>query len=251
MASPADCGRWGPGRGRQLVTAQLDKLPDLLLSVAAEAEAGPPTSLTPQAGPEAAISGEPTELVAKVEDALENPVSGVELIWRASSGTLEVASPQTGASGVARAMWLPEAAGSADITVAAAGLPLDVRWQVAVDPGDPVALLPLAGQKQVGRPLARAKRRPSLRVVDGHGNAVPKIAIDFRVAEGGGAIGESTVLTDSEGIATAEEWTFGPAGRQVLEATAAGIAAPLQFIANTGAEKATPAATAQKPASKP
>jgi hypothetical protein len=79
--------------------------------------------------------------------------------------------------------------------------------------------------------------RPSVRVTDAGGLAVPGVTVTFQVTGGGGSLTGSTQTTNSNGIATVGSWTLGgSAGQNTMTATATGLnGSPVTFTATGGA----------------
>ncbi|MGH7603463.1 MAG: Ig-like domain-containing protein [Gemmatimonadaceae bacterium] len=86
--------------------------------------------------------------------------------------------------------------------------------------GTPVKLRAYTTTVISGTVNTRVDPPPSVIVTDGLGNPVPGIRLKFAVGSGGGTVAPQIVLTDSNGIARADEWILGryasttPAGQQ-------------------------------------
>lgn len=94
----------------------------------------------------------------------------------------------------------------------------------------PASIEITAGHQQSadgGAPLAIS---PAVRVRDGDGNPVSGASVTFQVEAGGGSIAGSPATTNSQGVATAGQWTLGPAGVQRLSARV-GSVTPVIFEA--------------------
>jgi len=78
--------------------------------------------------------------------------------------------------------------------------------------------------------------RPSVRVTDAGGIAVPGVTVTFQVTGGGGSLTGGTQTTNSNGVATVGSWTLGGSvGQNTMTATAAGLnGSPVTFTATGG-----------------
>jgi len=111
--------------------------------------------------------------------------------------------------------------GTATITATVGGV---VGTAVAVVTGQPATVATQAGAGQMAAVNTTVSVPPAVRVTDAGGNPVPRAAVTFAVASGGGSVSPSgPVLTDFDGVAAASSWTLGPsAGANTLTAAAAG-----------------------------
>jgi hypothetical protein len=103
------------------------------------------------------------------------------------------------------------------------------------DPTSPgsESLAKAAGDAQTGVVGSALLVAPSVQVIDGNGNTVYGVSVIFAVTSGGGSVAQTSVTTDSSGIATSGVWTLGPAGgANTLTAAAAGVGgSPVTFTA--------------------
>ncbi len=123
--------------------------------------------------------------------------------------------------------------GIAAITATVGGV---VGTAVAVVTGQPAAVAVSAGAGQSAAVNAAVAVPPAVLVTDAGGNPVPRAAVTFAVASGGGTVSPSgPVLTDFSGVAAATSWTLGPSpGTNTLTATVTGTGIsgnPLTFTA--------------------
>lgn len=94
------------------------------------------------------------------------------------------------------------------------------------NPGAPASLAVQAGDGQSAEPGAKVTARPAVIVRDASGRVVPNTAVTFTVDSGGGSLTATAATTGADGIATAGDWTLGPAeGRNVVTARAATLSA--------------------------
>lgn len=74
--------------------------------------------------------------------------------------------------------------------------------------------------------------RPSVVVRNAAGAALPGVAVEFRVVQGGGTVTGASQTTDAQGRATVGSWTLGSVpGVNVLEALVTGLSTPVRFEA--------------------
>ena len=105
----------------------------------------------------------------------------------------------------------------------------------------PASIVVLSLQSQTATVAVPVASVPSVRVLDGFGNNVSGVTVNFAVLTGGGSPIGATPITDASGIATIGSWTPGSAaGTQTIKAVVSGIALPATFSAN--AEAGAPAA---------
>jgi hypothetical protein len=82
-------------------------------------------------------------------------------------------------------------------------------------------LIAVTGDHQSAFPLTTLPERVGVRALDSLGRGVPRLPITFSVVAGAGSITGGARLTDTDGFATAGEWTIGPVvGDNILFATA-------------------------------
>lgn len=172
-----------------------------------------------------------------VEDQFGNAVGGVDVTFAVTDGNSSITggAQVTDAAGVATVdSWqLQQTAGTnnntlsatptglAAVNFTASGTP-DVPTQLSIEAGD--------GQSAVaGSAVAAA---PQVEVLDQFDNPTPGITVTFSVAGGGGSVTGATPSTDASGLASVGSWTLGAtAGANSLDATVAGIGAPVTFSA--------------------
>ncbi|HEU0013223.1 MAG TPA: Ig-like domain-containing protein [Longimicrobium sp.] len=162
-----------------------------------------------------------------VRDPYGNPVPGVAVQWTATAGGGTVAaqpSAQTGADGIARAVWTLGAGTAltqkAEASVAAAGT---VRFVARVA----TTMTRVSGDAQsvaVGTPVT-----VSVRLTDAAGQGVGGVPVTWQVTAGGGSVAPAS-SGGADGVASVQ-WTVGPTpGMQMLTATAGSLSA--LFTAN-------------------
>lgn len=117
---------------------------------------------------------------------------------------------------------------------------------VSVNPSGPppaaaTSIVVAGGNSQTAETGSGVANTPEVRVVDGFGIGVAGVRVQFTVIAGAGSVQNSTVTTNTNGVASAGTWTLGVAGPQTLRATANGIGS-VDFTATATA--AAPIATA-------
>jgi adhesin/invasin len=213
--------RWnlGPRAGPQRAWAQVG-LGRSVTRVAVEgsAAAGAPAALAPlRATALRGVAGEPLSTVPelRVTDRGGNPVPGVEVSLKPSSGSVPdrtVVSDSTGR--VAVAWTLGPQAGIQRLTASAAGIDrtVELTAQVRAGPAAKIALGDLPATALGGEPLPRPVQAA---VTDIHGNPVPDATITFTAKAG--KVTPSRARTDAAGHAAAR-WTLATsAGEQRIE----------------------------------
>lgn len=197
----------------------------------------PPTTATLAGVVGSKVATIPTVTVA---DQKGRGIANVWVHWHVASGGGRVTndSSQTNAGGVATSGdWtLGTQSGSQTLTATASSLPVTTFTAIAA-PG-PIQSLLQWSPLQTGTVNTVLPTPPSVRAVDGFGNAVAGVVITFTVTKGGGVLSGAQQTTNADGIATATAWQLGTiAGDQTLiaVATAAGVSAIVTARATGGA----------------
>ncbi len=222
----------GPRAGRQLMSAQIENLPDTTVSFAADALPGDVARMVSGTPIAKAIAGTPVELRAIALDERKNPAPNVAITWTAESGQIAPAAATTTVDGVAVATWTPDRAATSAVSVHVTGA-ADVRaaWTIDVRPGAAATVQVVSGDAQRVRPGSTVSPTPAVRVADAQGNGVAGASVSFRVAGGGGTLAAPTAITDDDGVAAAPAWTVGTSAEQILEASVAGVGTPARITA--------------------
>jgi hypothetical protein len=215
--------RWtlGPRSGTQQAYVQVGAsraVPRLTLR--APALPGPAASLAAvRSAPLRGSAGQPITpaVELRVGDRAGNPVPGIPVAVRPSSGAVSLRAPVTDSLGRIAVVWtLGPSAGVQRLSASAQGVERAVELTAQARPGRPdkVALEGLPVSAPAGRPLAQPV---AVVVADGYGNAVPGALVVF--ASRTGKLTPTRVRTDSAGRAVVR-WLLGPVtGDQQLEAT--------------------------------
>jgi len=214
--------RWtlGPRSGTQQASVQLGAsraVPKFVLR--ATALPGPAASLAAlRSAPLRGSVGQPlaSPVVLRVTDRGGNPVPGVPVGVRLSSGSVSQRAPVTDSTGRVAILWtLGSAAGAQRLSASAEGVERTLEITADARPGraDRATLEGLPTSAPAGRALAQPV---TLVVADAFGNAVPGAQVVFTTRSG--KLTPGRVRTDSAGRAAAH-WLLGSAaGDQQLEA---------------------------------
>jgi alpha-tubulin suppressor-like RCC1 family protein len=149
-------------------------------------------------------------LMLRVEDAAGAALAGVPVRFTVieGDGMVVPAEAVTDQSGTASARWAPSSAGRHRVEAALDG-GRAVSFTATVVAAGPSRLAALS-------PTRLPTPEPavlSVRAEDARGNAVAGAAVRFAVVSGDGAVEQTTVLTDSAGVASTT-WTPGSTGAQ-------------------------------------
>jgi adhesin/invasin len=214
--------RWtlGPRAGSQRAWAQVGLGRSITRApVEATADPGTPAALT--AVRAASLRGIAGELLApgaelRVTDREGNPVPGVLVSLKPSSGSVQERATMSDSTGRVAVIWtLGPQAGSQRLTASAVGVErtVELTAQVRAGPAAKIALGDLPATALGGEPLPRPVQAA---VTDIHGNPVPDAIVAFTAKAG--KVAPSRARTDATGHATVR-WTLATsAGEQRIEA---------------------------------
>lgn len=213
--------RWtlGPRAGPQRAWAQVG-MGRAITRTAVEATAAPGAPAALAAVRATALRGVAGELLApapelRVTDRGGNPVPGVAVTLKPSSGPVHERAPVTDSTGRVAVAWtLGPLAGAQRLTASAAGVdrPVELIAQVRAGPAAKIALDDLPATALGGEPLPRPVQAI---VTDAHGNPVPDAVVTFTAKAG--KVSPSRARTDASGRAAAR-WTLATsAGEQRIE----------------------------------
>lgn len=169
-------------------------------------------------------------LRVRVVDPGDRPLGGTQVAFQVTGGggTVASASATTDDAGMAATTWTlgtsAAAAQSVEATVTGrGGEALTVRFTATARPG------PAASLVAVVRPTGGVVNEPvadslAVRAVDGFGNPVAGVPVDWAATEGGSTVSPERSVTGTDGMARAR-WTLGPREDvvQTAHATAAGL----------------------------
>jgi hypothetical protein len=165
-----------------------------------------------------------TPLVAKVVDALNNPVANASVTWSASGGGASfspVTSTTTANGQVSTQATLGGATGPVTVTATTGALTTTTTLTVTSPPVVlPPTITKTAGDGQSVVAGTSVVVLPTVVVKDGSGNPMQGAPVVFAVSSGGGTATGTTATTNSSGVAVVGSWTLGPvAGANTLTAT--------------------------------
>ncbi|HZA98860.1 MAG TPA: Ig-like domain-containing protein, partial [Gemmatimonadales bacterium] len=168
----------------------------------------------------------PEPLVVKVDDAQGNPVGGATVTFTVTQGggSLGTPSATTGPDGRASTTFTPGPVAGAPQLVAASvpTASISAVFTATAIAGPPASIAVAAGNNQQAAANSPVPTPPAVLVRDANDNPVSGVPVTFEVVSGGGSITGASTTTNNSGIAQAGSWTLGPAGSNVLRATAAG-----------------------------
>jgi hypothetical protein len=206
--------------GRQTLLAAVEHV-DSALAITAEAEpVAANTRITTLSedlsGPAAAKLASPA--VVRVTDSTARALPNVPVSWTAlDGGRVEALTARTDSAGEARADWtLGPKAGKQRMRVhvgAGRGVP-PLTITASALAGAPARLTVVSGDNQRARAGSELAKAIVVRVTDRSAN--PVAGTTLKLTASGGSLGDTTVQTDSVGVASTR-WTMGrTAGEQTL-----------------------------------
>ena len=221
------------GEGRARATWTLTELPGRQVLLAAVEHVDSALAITAEAEPVAAntrittlsedLSGPaagklPEPVIVRVTDSTARALADVPVAWTVlDGGRVEPVAARTDSAGEARAHWtLGPSAGKhrmrVYVGIARAVPPLTIT--AAALAGTPARLVVVAGDNQRGRAGAELAKSIVVRVTDRSSNPVAGASLRFSAS--GGSVADTSLLTDSVGVASTR-WTMGrAAGDQTL-----------------------------------
>lgn len=235
----------GTTAGANAMTATLSGVtlpPVTTVTFTATARAGPPVSMTVQAGDtQTAHAGTavPVAPAVQLHDTFNNPVPGVIVAFAvtAGGGFVANASAVTDVTGIASDAWTLGAAGSnsvqASVTTAGVNGNPHTFTATAQAGGTPTQAVVASGDGQSGLIGYALNFSPVLQVLDSANGPVSGVPVTFAVTGGGGSITGAATTTNVFGFATVGSWTV-LAGGNTLAGTVAGAGIsgnPVSFTA--------------------
>ena len=159
----------------------------------------------------APVAGKATVVTLKAVDE-----RGVALLTGGDAFTVQVSGANSAApvvtdkgNGVYSARYTPIRVGTDDIAIQVNGMPLaGSPFPSTVSPK--VIKSGASRFTQTAPAGSPVPAPPAVKVTDGAGLALAGIEVSFTVAAGGGTIAPASRLTNSRGVATADQWTLGP-----------------------------------------
>lgn len=168
----------------------------------------------------------PLRVVVRATTGAAIPGAPVTFTVGVGGGSVTLPMATTDAQGEATTTWrLGPTAGTQTVAAAlATGSLATITFSATATPDNPVVLVSLGGDGQVGPAGVALPVRPSVAVRDSFGNGIPGIPIAFAVTAGGGiVVGPSVRATDDMGVAAVGDWILGPGGANELLAAAGGV----------------------------
>ena len=229
----------------QLLVSSNDGLDELMNSpfvVTASALFGSPDSLlsTVTVTDSVIADGESkAQVTVTLFDKANNPVSGEVVVVQTAGTGLVIDQPEgpSDENGQVRAFIRSGKAGTYTVSafIPAENIHLQQFVSLTFITGPPLNLEQISGMDQSGVINSVLGYPLKVRVLDKTGNIVPDAQVVFTVLEGGGYVSPSSeILSNNEGIASAN-WVLGPQiGRQELEAKVKGTDGTVRFIAQAG-----------------
>lgn len=215
----------GPAPGTNIVRASVGSLSRDITAIAV---AGPPTTVTIEAGNNQSWVEHATVPVApsvKVTDGTFG-VMGVQVTFAVASGNGTVSIPQvsTNAQGIATVgSWRLGDVGANTVTATVAGVGSPVTFTASAAALVVSDITRVAGDAQVGYAGNYAGAFPVVLVLNQFGQPAEGVPVTFAVTSGGGTGYGLVDTTGINGRASPGGWRFGAAGAQALTATAASI----------------------------
>ena len=225
----------------------------LILVLIAPVTAGPATQIEVSAGnSQSATAGTavaaPPSIIVK--DASNHPVKGVMVTFAVTSGGGSITSPTTitALDGIATVgSWtLGTTAGTN--TLSATNGSLTVTFTATGTAGAATQMVANSVTSQSATAYTTVPTPPSVVVKDAHDNPVHDQPVAFTISVGGGYVSPSTVMTNTDGIATVSSWTIGTIGTNSLIATS-GLLTPITFTATGTSSTSHPSIISISPTS--
>jgi adhesin/invasin len=173
----------------------------------------------------------------KATDAFGNAVAGVNVsfVIAGGGGALTGGTQTTATNGIATVgSWtLGTVTGLNSMTATAGGLiGSPASFSATGTAGDPTVFRVIAGSDQVTWVSTPTDTAPAFELVDVYGNGVPGRTITLQVTQGGGALSQSSLITENDGRASLASWTVGPTeSHGQLQATTPGFG-PLSVLSH-------------------
>ncbi|NNM34642.1 MAG: hypothetical protein HKO53_16300, partial [Gemmatimonadetes bacterium] len=156
--------------------------------------------------------GQMVQYSAVVRDAQGNELSGRTVEWTSTDPAVATID----ATGLATAVGVGATTIRATVEAASGTATLSVE-------PTPSQMQEVAGNGQTAPALSTLPTDPTVRVLDGAGNAIPGVSVTFQVTSGGGVVSPGAATTDGNGEASTE-WTLGSTeGTQTLRGSVGGL----------------------------
>jgi adhesin/invasin len=183
-----------------------------------------------QTGP--AGSSLPNPLVAQVQDAVKNGISGITVNFTANQGAVpNPSSAVTDANGFAQTtLWLPRTVAAITVIASSVGLKTMNPFTEHSVAGAAAKIAITSGNNQSAPAGTQLPQALTVLVTDQYGNPVPNVSVAFDDGGAGGSYSYSNPsLTSSSGTVT-QFYTLPPSrGTIRITATTTGVATPAVF----------------------
>ena len=223
----------GTAAGTNNTTATVGGLTGSPITFTATGTAGTATQMTINAGNNqtaqinTALSTAPSVLL---QDAFNNPVSGVTVTFTpntGSNGALTGTTPATTLSGIATlGSWTTGSVVKTDTVIASAG-GLNATFLATVTPGSPSSMAVNGGNAQADT-ISATLGALSVIVRDAGNNPVPGVTVNWAVTAGSASRSPVSSLTDASGIAS-DTVTLGTITGGVTVQATSGVLTPVNF----------------------
>ncbi|MDP9202017.1 MAG: Ig-like domain-containing protein [Gemmatimonadota bacterium] len=165
-------------------------------------------------------------VIVVVHDAGGAPVRGVQVFFAVTlgGGSVAPASTETDGAGSASGSWvLGTVVGQNELRATVSGLP-PVVFTAMARAGPAAVVEKVSGDNQQGQTGTALEQLLSVRVKDSYNNPISAATVTFAVTSGGGTIQGSPATTNSDGLATAGQWTLGSASTDQTVSASSGSA---------------------------
>ncbi|MFI5232609.1 MAG: Ig-like domain-containing protein [Gemmatimonadales bacterium] len=228
--------------GAQTVTATAGGIAGSPAAFSATALAGVAARLVMSVQPVSTIAGSALGLVATAEDALGNVATSftgaVSLGFGANPGNASLAGATSvnAVAGIATftGISIVKAAPGYSLAANASGLVAATSGTFEIGAAAPASAVVSGVSGQSGTIGQLLGAPVAVTVLDAYANPVPNVTVNWSVATGGGFLSNSTVQTNSSGVAT-NAWTLGTVlGTQTVTAAPVALANSPVTITATG-----------------
>ncbi len=173
----------------------------------------------------------PNPLVVEAEDAYNNPVAGVTVVFTpVTQGTVNPVSVATDGNGMAQTYFqLPMQVGTFSVSASTAGAK-NVAFSETVIAGTPTTVTVTAGNDQTQAHHTLLKKALTVVVTDQYGALLPGIKVTFSDGGAGGTFSAANpATTTAKGIATQKYTLPMTSGAVTITATVGGVATAASF----------------------
>jgi hypothetical protein len=171
----------------------------------------------------------PQPLVVQVNDASGNPVTGVSVVFSATSGTVTGSPATSNSSGTVSVSYTTGSSVGA-LTITAVVNALNTQFSVTVGAGAPATVTISGGNNQTATAGSMLPQALSVVVADQYGNPVSGVAVNFSDGGAGGSFSYANPVTTNNTGTASQVYTLPPTpGTVYISATATGVATSAMF----------------------